>query len=481
MKFRQMKQRYGARQLSYTCRASIMTFALVVSGVMLFLPKTAWAQSNDQTDGIDTQEMTTDEALRSLTDTKMGSDGISSVDAPGEVNAGADEASDAIPRVAAELRIPVENNDWVRKWINYFTRKDRERFQRFLDRGELYRDVVESVLEENDLPAELYYLAMIESGFQTHARSVAKAVGVWQFIPGTAERYGLRVEAQIDERRDPVRATEAAAKYLRDLHNVFGSWHLAMAAYNAGEIRVLRAIFKARTRDFWELVSSNALPSETSNYVPKFIAAVLIGQNPEKYGFSIDHNHEAYPELEAVEVPGGLRLSDLASVSGLSHSELKRVNPHLTRGSTPFDGKTYEVWVPKSAVAQVQKNQSRLVQLAKPKFLARGNHRSPGTIHIVRRGETLSLLARKYNVSIGHLKRINGLRSSRILIGMKLRTQSKSYAPSKTVRYKVRRGDNLTIIARKFNTTVTRIKKQNRLHRNRILIGQVLRIELPRM
>lgn len=160
------------------------------------------------------------------------------------------------PSIISErkVRIPVELNEHVQRWITYFTERDRERFQRFLNRGQLYRDVVENVLEENDLPAELYYLAMIESGFRTDAHSHASAVGVWQFIPGTARRYGLRIDRYVDERRDPIRATEAAAKYLRDLYNVFGSWHLAMAAYNAGEIRVLRAVFKGRTRNFWELI-----------------------------------------------------------------------------------------------------------------------------------------------------------------------------------------------------------------------------------
>lgn len=167
-------------------------------------------------------------------------------------------------RVERRMRIPVELNQHVQVWIEYFTTRDKERFQRFLDRGQPYRDVVENTLEENDLPAELYYLAMIESGFRTNALSHAKAVGVWQFIPGTARRYGLRIDRHVDERRDPIRATEAAAKYLRDLYNVFGSWHLAMAAYNAGEIRVLRAVFKGRTRNFWELIEAKTLPRVTA-------------------------------------------------------------------------------------------------------------------------------------------------------------------------------------------------------------------------
>jgi membrane-bound lytic murein transglycosylase D len=242
-------------------------------------------------------------------------------------------------------QIPFESNKDVQKWIEYFSQKDRARFQRFLDRGAKYREVVENVLKENGLPAELYYLAMIESGYQNHATSIAAAVGVWQFIPGTATRYGLEVSRTVDERRDPIRATEAAVRYLKDLHNVFGSWHLAMAGYNAGEYRVVRAVFKGKTRDFWKLNELKALPPETRNYIPKFLAAVEIGQNPLKYGFTTPLG-ERYPDLQAVKLANGLSLKEIAKTSGISFAELKKVNPHLTQGITPYGQDGYEVWVP---------------------------------------------------------------------------------------------------------------------------------------
>lgn len=397
----------------------------------------------------------------------------------------AEKVHDSVDTYKAErrTRIAVEMNEHVQSWINYFTKRDRERFQRFLNRGQLYKEVVENTLEENDLPTELYYLAMIESGFRTNAHSHAKAVGVWQFVAGTARRYGLRIDRNVDERRDPIRATEAAAKYLRDLYNVFGSWHLAMAAYNAGEIRVLRAIFKGRTRNFWELIQAKILPSETANYVPKFLAVTLIGQNPEKYGFKIPKTATSYPSLEAVEVPSSLELSQLARVSGLDLSTLVRVNPHLNSTRVPPGRTAYEVWIPVESVKTVRNLASKLAQLVPRSHRAVASRvSSSGTVlHIVKSGDTLNEIARKYKLSIGHLMRINNLKNSRILVGTRLRTHAKTYAASSLIKYKVKRGESLTVIAQKFKTSVRKIKTNNRLKKSHIAIGQVLKIEMPNL
>jgi membrane-bound lytic murein transglycosylase D len=380
------------------------------------------------------------------------------------------------PTQSEKRRIPMVMNASVQRWIEYFTVRDRIRFQRFLDRGERYREVVESVLEENDIPAELFYLAMIESGYRTEAHSHAKARGVWQFIPGTAERYGLRIDRYVDERQDPIRSTEAAAKYLRDLYNVFGSWHLAMAGYNAGEIRVLRAVFKGKSRNFWKLSEAKALPKETAEYVPKFLAVVLIGQNPEKYGFRSPHQGRPYPSVEAIVVPGSLTLTQIAKVSNIPVSTLEAVNPHL-KGRTP-SGKEYELWVPSAQAASLARAKTALAKAASKyaRQIASAGFSSE-TIHKVRRGECLESIARRYKLSVGHLKRINGLKSNRLYVGARLRIKSRSYQPSKTVRYIVKRGDNLTFIANKFKTTVKRVRALNKLRKNTLAIGQVLRLE----
>lgn len=388
------------------------------------------------------------------------------------------------PSIISEkkIRIPVELNEHVQRWIAYFTERDRERFQRFLNRGQLYRDVVENVLEENDLPAELYYLAMIESGFRTNAHSHASAVGVWQFIPGTARRYGLRIDRYVDERRDPIRATEAAAKYLRDLYNVFGSWHLAMAAYNAGEIRILRAVFKGRKRNFWDLIQSKSLPKETAEYIPKFLAVVLIGQDPKKYGFSETNNGVSYPKLEAVEVPGSLQLNQISKLSGLTLDSLKKVNPHLNFSQTPSSVARYEIWVPALSASTLKAQQSELFRnytKIQRSTASTGIAKTSVEVHRVKPGESLLTIARKYKLSIGHLKRINNLKSNRILSGTRLRTQSRAYSPSNFVRYKVKRGENLTLIAKKFKTSITKLKVSNQLRKNQIVVGQVLKIDSP--
>jgi len=179
------------------------------------------------------------------------------------------------------------NTKRMQFWVEYFTQKQRDRFQRFINNGEEYRHHIEKVFVENNLPKELYFVGLIESGYYLGARSHASAVGPWQFIRGTAKRYGLRMSSEIDERQDLFKASRAAANYFKDLHNIFSSWELALAAYNAGEYGIIRRIMKHGTRDFYELSKRKLLPTETINYVPKVLAAMHVVNNAEKYGFVI--------------------------------------------------------------------------------------------------------------------------------------------------------------------------------------------------
>ena len=213
---------------------------------------------------------------------------------------------------ALKAGIPVEINKAVDRWIDFFANKNHDAFQRFLDRGHPYKKMIVATLRDSGVPSELYYLAMIESGFVLQAHSSASAVGFWQFIPASGRRYGLRVDRFVDERRDPWRATVAASLYLADLNNVFNSWYLAMAAYNAGENRIMGAIMRGKTRDFWELVRLRVLPAETMDYIPKVLAAYIVGKDPAKFGFRVPdaESHEAFV---GVTVPSPINLAAIAN------------------------------------------------------------------------------------------------------------------------------------------------------------------------
>jgi membrane-bound lytic murein transglycosylase D len=409
-------------------------------------------------------------------------------------------------------QIPLELNDDVERWIEYFTVKDGERFRRFLERGEKYKPMIMAVLHDQGIPTEIYYQAMIESGFTTHATSRASAVGIWQFVRETGRRYGLRVDQYVDERRDPMRSTIAASLYLKDLYNVFQSWYLAMAAYNAGEGRIMGAIMRAKTRDFWEMVQNKALPAETMDYIPKFLAATTIGHNPRRYGFE-ELAAEMMPALASVPVPSPVRLSDVASTTGVPLDVLREHNPHLLRGVTPPGTGTYRLWIPKEHVEAVQDQVERLASLrianlprAKVASEGRGHGRSRGAAsdpapsddrpryHTVARGQTLARIAGIYGVSIADIRRLNKMHSSRLQVGQRLMV----WAPERTSgtsgrgrgvsgktaanlrHYKVQRGDNLNSLAKRFNVSIDELKKVNRLKRNTLYVGEVIKVAAPR-
>jgi membrane-bound lytic murein transglycosylase D len=331
--------------------------------------------------------------------------------------------------------IPHEFNEKVATWIRYFSQRDRERFQMFLDRGEPYREAVENILEENKVPADLYYLGLIESGFNFRAKSRVKAVGVWQFMKPTGKMYGLEVDSYIDERRDPIRATEAAAKYLRDLHREFKSWYLAMAAYNAGPGRIRSSIRKAGTDDFWELVSKRRLPSETMDYIPKYLAARYIGENPDLFAFYINEEKK-YPDVELVKVPSPVTFEAVERTSGMPAGTLSFVNPHYLRNHTHPGRKMDEIWVPEKFVTAVNRQVSALSSQrvsVKPERMAVSRGGGKITTYTVKKGDSLKTIARKRGLSVAYLSQVNGLgRSSRILPGQVLKLSATSYRQKKT-------------------------------------------------
>lgn len=398
-----------------------------------------------------------------------------------EIGSEQDEIGQAITQ-----GLPVELNANVDRWIDYFTKKNPEAFQRFLDRGQPYKKMIVATLRDAGVPSELYYLAMIESGFVLNAHSHASAKGFWQFIPGSGRRYGLRVDGYVDERVDPWRATVAASLYLADLNNVFNSWYLAMAAYNAGEGRIMGAIMRGKTRDFWELVRKKALPSETMDYIPKVLAAYIVGKNPEKYGFRVPDapSHEAFA---GVTVPSPIKLSSIADETQIPLADLQKFNPHLKTGVTPQDAPNYKIWIPKRFEKDFKDSAGRLAEhrmtakVQAPRIASETKIRS---FHRVKRGEHLTSISTKYGVSVAQLKQMNNLRSNTLFRGQKLKVMTDKTAIAVATPaakndagiYQVRRGDRLYSIAKKHGMTVAELKKINRLQRNSVKVGQILKV-----
>ncbi len=242
-----------------------------------------------------------------------------------------------VAELAPSLSLPVSMNERVNRWMERYLSDQRPAFERYLAREGLYSEMIKEGLRARGMPEELFYLAAIESGFSPGATSRVSASGMWQFMGPTAQQFGLQIDEYVDERRDPVRATEAALDYLQALHAQFGSWYLAAAAYNAGPGRVARAV-RAHSGDqageeelYWEII--DLLPRETRAYVPKMLALIVLGQAAEDYGFEIE---KADPvEFDRVWVPGGTSLRWVANSVESPVSELWDLNPHLIRGVTP--------------------------------------------------------------------------------------------------------------------------------------------------
>jgi membrane-bound lytic murein transglycosylase D len=306
--------------------------------------------------------------------------------------------------------IPIVINDKVEQFIRYFQTTLRDKFVTWLARSEKYIPFMKNFLMERGLPGDLVYLSLIESGFNPYAYSRSKASGLWQFIALTGKRYGLRVNWWVDERRDPEKSTIAAAKYLKDLYEMFACWYLAAAGYNAGEYKIIRAMKRYRTEDFWKLTRHRYLKWETKNYVPQMIAAAIIAKDPEKYGFT-DIEYQEPLRYEKVRVPELTDLSIIAAACETSPEEIKDLNPELRRGITPPSENDYAINIPFGKKDLFLVNFEALQPLKKFQFKT----------HLVKKGETLKGIARLYRVDFEPLLEINDLnKKSRISRGMTL-------------------------------------------------------------
>lgn len=452
-----------------------------------------------------------------------------------------------------------ETHERVEHYVRLFSGSAKERMAERISRGTRYESMIRSKMRAAGMPEDLFYLALIESGYDPHAYSSAAAVGMWQFMTATGKDVGLRIDWWMDERRDPARSTDAAIKFLRSLQQQFGSLYLAAAAYNGGPGRVARgltrfagAIGDAEGDDkFFALAEQDYLHSETKNYVPQLIAAALVAKTPEKFGLEIEQQPEfAY---DSVQIEAGTSVGAVARAAAIALDTLKELNPALLRGSAPPDR---SVWlrVPVGTEAQVStaygllpaeeragwtsvepKKGETLSALAKRHNVTSGElgWYNPGLrtaksgalvagqavrvptretilasrvvpdpvieryggasagVHVVRSGESLGTIGRKYGVSVSRLKTMNGLRSDRIRSGQTLvvttaaaastrsatASSSATSTAAKTTTHVVRSGESLSVIAKRYNTSVASLKSLNKLRTDKIKAGQRLTVK----
>jgi membrane-bound lytic murein transglycosylase D len=293
----------------------------------------------------------------------------------------------------------------VQSFVDQYQTSLRAYMQRALERGSRYLPRMARILAEEGVPVELAYLPIVESGFSVHAVSHAGAVGPWQFVRGTGQRYGLRIDGYVDERRDPEKATRAAARYLRDLYERFGDWHLALAGYNTGEGNIERIQNGRGCEDYWEMSDRGYLPNETSEFVPRFLAAVEVAKSPEEYGFAVAT--ELPPRFETIEVTRPISLKAVAQLCGTDEETIRDLNPALNRGIVPPQG--YRIRLPKGTRDQF------VVALASYREPPPPPRPQPARTHTVRRGDTVESIAKRYGVSAKALMNANRLRAGRTI------------------------------------------------------------------
>lgn len=359
--------------------------------------------------------------------------------------------------------IPLTLNAKVEYMVNFFQTTGHKAFAKWLSRSERYIPMMKQVLRKEGLPEDLVYLAMIESGFSPHAYSVASAVGPWQFVSGTGKRYSLRIDQWIDERRDPLKSTVAAAMYLKELYGIFNKdWYLAAAGYNAGENKILRAIDMYKSTDFWQLSRGSYLKRETKDYVPKLLAAAIIAKDPAKYGFA-DVAYLPPVEFDTVRIPSRTDLDLVAKLSDLPVQVLRELNPELRRWCTPPDYPNYELKVPKGKKAVFEAEYAKLPADQRYKERVLYAH------YRAKKRDTLAGIAQRFGTTPQVLAELNNLSTKSKVRGRLLTVPAKEAEPVHPRQseslvasaekgvfkkyYTVQKGDTVASVSKKFNVS----------------------------
>lgn len=393
----------------------------------------------------------------------------------------------------AQTPIDLVYNKHVKAFINLYAKKGRSQTARMLGLKEIYFPLFEETLDKYDIPLELKYLAIVESALNPTAGSRAGAKGLWQFMYGTGKLYGLHSNSMVDDRFDPYKSTDAAARLLKNLYEIYGTWELALAAYNSGPGNVNRAIRRAGgVKDYWAVWPF--LPRETRGYVPAFIAV--------NYIFNYATEHNIYPVdpgilyygIDTVTVRDVLSFDQISEFMHIDMVDLDFLNPAYKENIIPAtNGKTYKLRLPREKVGYFIDNEDSLYHfkskkgIERDKLLAQIKKAKERSIHIVRSGENLGLIAHRYRTSVSKLKAWNGLRSSRIYPGQKLivypgghysgsSRSSQSFVKSSSGYHTVRNGENLGLIAKKYGISINQLKSWNNLRGNLIKPGQKLKV-----
>ena len=449
-------------------RGRSVRLALLLSLILLFggcgiLPQSAFQDGSSPDIAAEADEQ---EQLQEVEPPDVLEDELSALE-----NSGAWDGGAASP--ISEDRIiydfPVTVNHQVELYLDLFQNRQRKYFQRWLARSGRYLPMIRAELMKAGLPQDLAYLAMIESGFNPSAYSRARAVGLWQFIRATGRHHGLRIDRWVDERRDPEKATRAAIRYLSTLYEEFDDWYLAVAAYNAGEGKIRRAIRKYKTRDFWKLARYRYLRLETKRYVPKLIAAIMIARDPARYGFS-DISYETPLEYDQVSVPGRTDLAAVAVAAGVGKKTIRALNPALRRHQTPPGREHWQVRIPRGSAERVAANLKRLRPVVTTGYKT----------HVVRSGDTLDRICRTYRLNKKTLLKANNLHTARLRRGQRLRipyrttryvllregeTLSERYAragrDNPLILHTLKRGETLSGLSRRYQVPVSLIMQWN--------------------